>query len=377
MNYTTYGKTGKKVSILGMGGMRFDKDIPEKECEGFIRYANELGINYFDTAPLYNEDRSEGIYGRAFSAMPRENFLVATKGEQHLTAKQVEASIERSVKRLGVEYINFFFLWSIITPDGYKKAAMKGKALEGILRARERGLIEHIGVSTHMYSAGIKLLVDEGIFEFIMIPYNALNFAGREEGVRYAQEKNLGTAAMNPAYGGVIPQYKDLIEIFPGSQNSPVEDAFRFCLESPYIDVTLSGMNSRKMIQENAGYAASSEKISPEAQDKKQQKIEEGFTNMCTSCGYCLRHCPEEINIKAYMEIYNTYMLTQSENHTLERYKWYHKFGPLMDDAKRAGDCAQCHDCEPHCTQYLNIVERLAWIDEKFGDQKIAKPENL
>jgi aryl-alcohol dehydrogenase-like predicted oxidoreductase len=117
MNTSIFGKTGKKVTWLGMGGMRFEKDIPEKECIASIRYANELGVNYFDTAPAYNEDRSEDIYGKALSEIPRDKFRIATKGENEKTAREIEKSIERSLNRLKVDRIDFYFLWCIIVPE--------------------------------------------------------------------------------------------------------------------------------------------------------------------------------------------------------------------------------------------------------------------
>lgn len=59
MIYREYGSTGKKVSVIGFGGMRFGKD--EDYAAEVVRHANKLGINYFDTAPFYCDDRSENI----------------------------------------------------------------------------------------------------------------------------------------------------------------------------------------------------------------------------------------------------------------------------------------------------------------------------
>lgn len=370
MKYKQYGKTNEEVSILGMGGMRFDKEIPEEQCIETIRYANqEAGINYFDTAPRYNEDRSEGIYGRAFKSMNRQDFLVATKGPNEFTADEILQSIEQSLKRLNIDQIDFYFLWCIIYWEQYQKTKAKGAALEGILKAKEQGLIKHIGVSTHMYSEGIKRLVDENIYEFIMIPYNALNFTQREDGLRYAKQYKLGTAVMNPLYGGVIPRFRDQINIYPTSKHSPIEDALLFCYESPYIDVVLSGMNSQQNIDENAEIANRSKPINDQELNDRQARIESAFHGMCTSCGYCMRHCPEGIPIKSYMEVYNTYVLTQDLEATRERHNWYTKFGPLQNRQRNAGDCTACSACEPECTQYLNIPERLTWIDEHFEQE--------
>jgi aryl-alcohol dehydrogenase-like predicted oxidoreductase len=79
MIYNTYGKTGKKVSAVGFGGMRFDETKSNAENAELVRYANSKGINYFDTAPGYCSDTSEDIFGEAFKDMPGD-FYVSTKG---------------------------------------------------------------------------------------------------------------------------------------------------------------------------------------------------------------------------------------------------------------------------------------------------------
>ncbi len=79
MLYKEYGKTGKKVSAVGFGGMRFDMDKSIEENAELVRYANAKGINYFDTAPGYCNDKSEEIFGEAFKDMPGQ-FYVSTKG---------------------------------------------------------------------------------------------------------------------------------------------------------------------------------------------------------------------------------------------------------------------------------------------------------
>jgi predicted aldo/keto reductase-like oxidoreductase len=366
MKYSIFGRTGKSVSRLGMGGMRFEKEIPEKDCVSLIRYAHDKGVNYFDTAPVYNEDRSESIYGRAFSEMDRDAFYVATKGDNAMGAAEITRHIERSLRRLKVEKIDFYFLWCVINPSQYRKALQPGRSLEAILKAKERGLIRHVGISSHMYSNDIDEIIDSQIFEFMMVPYNALNFSQRKEALVKAFQNNMGTVVMNPFYGGNIPQFKDIITIFPDRPDRVVEDSLLFCLEAPEINIALAGMNRKEMVDFNTAVAEKSDIISPEAQKEKEALIHAAKPDMCTSCGYCLAHCPEKINIRSYMEIYNHYQLTGSVKETKGKSKWYHQFGPIFGDDKRPSDCTECLACEEACTQYLNITERLKWLDENL-----------
>ena len=74
MKYSEYGNTGKLVSAVGFGGMRFDMEKSMEENAELVRYAFDKGINYFDTAPAYCDGKSEQIYGMAFKNMPRDKF---------------------------------------------------------------------------------------------------------------------------------------------------------------------------------------------------------------------------------------------------------------------------------------------------------------
>lgn len=369
MERTIYGKTGASVSHLGMGGMRWTKEMSDDDAVAALRRANELGINYFDTAPGYCDDRSEIILGKALADMPNDDWMVATKGPNGLDESEVRQKIETSLERLGVDAIDFYFLWCIITPDQYEKACSPGMCLDGIKKAHQEGLIKHVGISTHMESAGIKRIVDDGHFEFIMVPYNAVNFGQREDGVRYAKQHGLGVAAMNPLHGGIIAQYKDKLSIFSGSDRNGVEEGLRFCIESPYIDIALSGMNTVEQVEENVGYANSWTPLSQAAFDDRVEELRASFDAMCTSCAYCVPGCPENIYIPAYMEVYNHYLLTGNLEETKGRLKWHKQFGLLRGKQPTASSCIECGTCEETCTQYLDIIERLTWLDEHVESQ--------
>lgn len=85
MRYVEYGKTGKMVSVVGYGGLRFDLEKSNQENADLVKYAYEKGINYFDTAPGYCDDRSEDIFGLAFRQMIKEgktDFMYQLKKSQ-------------------------------------------------------------------------------------------------------------------------------------------------------------------------------------------------------------------------------------------------------------------------------------------------------
>ncbi|MEK6796922.1 MAG: aldo/keto reductase [Spirochaetota bacterium] len=364
MNSIPFGHTGISVTALGMGGMRFGKEMSEKDAVGVVRYACDRGVTYFDTAPGYCDDRSESIYGKALERAPYRSAVLATKGFNTKSGDEINAAIENSLRKLKRDHIDLYFLWCVMNPEQYAAAKAPSRSLEAILKAKERGLIGHIGVSTHMDSDGIRSIVDDGIFEFIMGPYNAINHRQRDDGLRYARERGMATVAMNPLHGGVIAQYKDA-PLFGSSDT--IASSMRFCLSSPAITVTLSGMNSKAQVDENISYT--------ERQDAVRAYLREDLAReLCTACGYCLEECPAAINIPAFMDAYNIFRITGAKAAGKDKLAWQKKFGLLSNDAKAAADCTACGACERKCTQFLNIIERMKWLSgmekEILSEQK-------
>ncbi|MCL2416095.1 MAG: aldo/keto reductase, partial [Defluviitaleaceae bacterium] len=104
MLYRDYGTTGKKISAIGFGGMRFLAEEYQKDVKisaQLVLEAFENGITYFDTAPGYCEQKSEVIFGEAFKQMKYGDFYVSTKCGlwNATTADEARKMIEQSLTR--------------------------------------------------------------------------------------------------------------------------------------------------------------------------------------------------------------------------------------------------------------------------------------
>ena len=210
MVYSQYGKTTAKVSAVGFGGMRFDLSKSDEENAELLAYALEKGINYFDTAPGYCEDKSEDIYGIAMKqlAARRDEFYVTSKGmpTEFDTAAKARRAVKKSLKRLNIEKLDFYHVWCIRRLDHYDLAMKPGGQYEGLLQCKEEGLIENIVVSTHLPGRDIEKIITPGKFEGVLMGVNILNFLYRWEGVEAACKAGCGVVAMNPLSGGLIPK---------------------------------------------------------------------------------------------------------------------------------------------------------------------------
>jgi len=354
MLYKEYGKTGKKVSVIGFGGMRFVKDgdrYDYDKCAETVVKANQLGINYFDTAPDYNDGQSEVIFGMAFKNMPNQ-FYVSTKSSER-DGKKVRQDLETSLKRLGVPKINFFHIWCVLTLDDYRSRMVKGGAYEAALKAKEEGLIEHIVFSTHCNGDEIETIVKEGAFEGMTLGYNILNFPYRQKGLKAAYRHGLGVATMNPLGGGLIPQKADFFDFIRGDEDqSVVEAALRFNGSHKEISTVLVGMGTIEEVTENAKVGNKIKDFSEDKLKEIQDRLFASMDKLCTGCAYC-KGCPKEIEIPKFMIAYNQRILGQPR----DALKWMkNHWGMTVDQAKA---CIECGSCEAKCTQHLPIIDRL------------------
>ncbi len=365
MLYREYGKTGKKVSLLGYGGMRFKPGDYEGgdygRCADLLLRARELGVNYFDTAPRYCGDKSEGIYGQAFRQM-KKGFYVSTKNSVNIlgdkTPEEFRRRLETSLSRLGVERINFFHIWCILDYDAFLLNTKPGSFLDAARKAQEEGLIEHICFSTHAGGPDIRKMLEQRLFDGILLGYNALNFAYREEGLAAAGEAGVGVSVMNPLGGGLIPENPGYFSFLSKDGESPTAAALRFVARHPQVSVVLSGMSSLEEVEANAAALSSLEPFSPGEREAMTARARESLNSVCTGCSYC-DNCPVGVAVPKYMDAYNQYILTGDKNAMRQRLRAHWKI-PADD----AAACVSCGSCEAACTQKLPIIDRLREISE-------------
>jgi uncharacterized protein len=368
MIYRQYGRTGANVSAVGFGGMRFDESKSNEENAELLLYAHSKGINYFDTAPSYCNDRSEDTFGIALKQMAdrRDSLYVSTKGLPTVidTADKARAAVEKSMKRLQVNKIDFYHVWCVRRMDHYERAIKSGGMYEGLRRCQEEGLIDHIAISTHLPGPQVATIVRKHEFDGVLLGVNILNFPYRWEGVEAAHEAGLGIVAMNPLSGGLIPRHAEKFAFLANGKETPTQAALRFCINCPQITVTLVGVTRKEHIDMACQVAEAAQPFSDQDLERVRARVSENMNALCTGCGYCLKSCPRNIPVANYMQVYNEKPLFgRTEKEMVMKIGGNYKWGLLVDRRANAGECIECGACEEACTQHLNIIERLKEID--------------
>lgn len=365
MYYKQYGNTDMKVSAVGLGTMRYDEeDIKAgrlEKCAEIPLYAFEKGINYWDTAPYYCEDKSEIVTGIALSQVDRKKVYVTSKTNfstlesEHPTKDMFRRRLEMSLDRLKTDYIDFYHMWCMLSIESWEKHM---EEMYGFFEeAQKEGLIRNIVFSSHMQGNDIETVVGTGKFKGMLIGYNALNYRFRQSGIKAAHERGMGVVVMNPLGGGMIPQNpENFAYLAEGTGLTVPQAALRFVASHKEITVTLAGCTTKAHVDDAVKAVEGLAEKPADEIVKEYEGKGVSFNNLCTGCAYC-KGCPKNIPIPKFMDAYNQKILTGKQDAITDRLDNHWDI-----PASLAAECIACGTCEKACTQHLPIIERLKEI---------------
>lgn len=361
MIYKKYGSTGIDVSAIGFGGMRFDNPADIDSNAALLLAAYKAGINYFDTAPQYCDDKSEPIFGAALKQMlktrGKKPFYVSTKSMEDDPAR-LRQELELSLTRLGLDYIDFYHFWCVIRMESYLHRKNNG-ILKEFEKLKDEGLIKHICISTHLPGTEIEKVLEDYPFEGVLLGYSAMNFAYRDKGLDAAARLNRGVVVMNPLGGGIIPQNPERFEFVKTQKKETVtQAALRFLINDSRINVALVGFTTQKHLKEAIEAVDGFKPIPPEKIEQIRAGVKQSFDELCTGCRYC-DNCPQGIEVPRMMDVYNHKILTGKDKAIIDRLTWHWN---IDLENNYLDKCTNCGLCEAACTQRLPIRDRLKEI---------------
>lgn len=242
------GRSGLVVTELGLGAM----DTPHSaEAAATVHAALDVGINFIDTAREYAG--SEHLLGRVIRERGGCTFTIATKTFSH-TVHGSQRDVDRSLSVLGVDRIDLYQLHDISTMAAWDEVMSPGGALAGLKVAQYRGLIAHIGISSHDQDV-LRLAITSGEFAAVMLEYSAF-FPQTAPLIALAREHDVGVIVMRPLGGsGRMSAIRGQIQ--RGEVGGPTPaDLLRYVLANPGVSVAIPGARYPSRVRENAETAA-------------------------------------------------------------------------------------------------------------------------
>lgn len=346
---------GNKVSRLGFGCMRFPSTFEEtKKC---LDYAYNNGVNYFDTAYVY--DNSEVTLGKIIKDYKRDTFYVTSKLpiDKVKEASDVEKLFSESCLRLGVSYIDYYLLHAL---DQRRVDLIKEHhIIETLVKLKEEGKIKKLGFSIHAPLETLKNILALYDFDFAQIQLNYFDMVHEPgfDGYLELTKRNIPVVIMEPVKGGMLAN-------IPSPLNKPFTDydkdasnasfAFKFLMQYENIKVILSGMSSFSQVVDNINTFDKEESIDPlmiKAIDEVKSNLLGIYKVSCTNCKYCMP-CPFGVNIPLNFKIMNNKSLGEVLNN-----EWFKNMKYPVDGASTL--CKECGACLKKCPQHINIPEML------------------
>lgn len=167
--YRKLGRSDDKIPVVGFPGLalvHYEQDEGSKA----LHKAFDRGLTYFDVAPAYGDGEAEIKMGIGLQGIDRSKIFLSCKTKMR-DKEGARMELERSLKRLKTDYFDLYQLHHLHSLENLKPAFASGGAMETILKAKEDGLIRHIGFSAHT-TRGALYAMKEFQFDTVMFPIN-------------------------------------------------------------------------------------------------------------------------------------------------------------------------------------------------------------
>ena len=280
MEYTTLGRTGLKVSVMGIGcggPSRIGKATgnTEEESIAIIKHGLNSGINFIDTAEVY---RTEKIVGKAIEGFNREDVVLSTKKSTwgKIGPVEVKKSFERSLKDLRTDFIDIYHLHGVVLQD---YDYLYSEIVPILLEMRDQGKIRFLGI-TERFNADLnhsmlQRALQDDIWDVMMVGFNILNQSARERLFVSTMKKKIGILIMfavrlalsrperlkeciteliqNKQINHSVIDMEDPLGflIHDNGAEDIVDAAYRFCNYEPGTHVILSGTGNLDHMKDN------------------------------------------------------------------------------------------------------------------------------
>ncbi len=314
MKYRTLGKTGLRVSAVGLGTMvhagHFGA-MKDSESLAAIDTALESGVNFIDTSDAYGAGYSENLLAKALKGR-RDRVILATKGGNVMVGpdrgkrifdpQYIARVMDESLERLQTDYIDLYQLHNPTV-----EVIERGEVWAVLERARQTGKIRHYGVSINTMEEGAAAVKD-GRAETIQVEYSLLAQEPAERFFPAAQEAKIGIIARVPLKRGILTgkltqadeqrfqgedvrarsfkgeafakelaKAEQLKFLVRGPVQSLAQAAIAFCIAHPAVSVVIPGARNAAQMRENA--SGGEVDLPPEDLQRAAELWRRGFAN--------------------------------------------------------------------------------------------------
>lgn len=368
------GKTELMVSEIGFGAEWLERH-PEEESIELVRYAGEKGINIIDC--WMPDHKSRNIIGKAISGQRNRWYIqghvgsTLKDGQYYKTRDMsyVKPAFEDLLERLRTDYIDLGMIHFVDSEEEWEWI-QHSDYLEYILELKSKGIIHHIGMSSHNPKVALKAAHTEYI-EMILFSINpAFDMLPSSEDIN-----SMFAETYDPALKGIDPDRAALynacelndvgITVMKGFAGGRLFDEKRspfgisltpvqcihYALTRPAVASILCGFDTKEQVDEAVRYEAATDDEKDYASVIATAPFH-SYRGQCTYCGHC-KPCPAGIDI-AMVNKYYDLATTQPEVPVPQSIRSHYD---TLEH--KASECIECKDCESRCPFEVKVAERM------------------
>lgn len=381
MKYRKLGKTGIKVSEIGLGAEWLQGQTLEESKE-IIDYCHKEGINFLDcwmSEPNVRTNIGISIKDTREDWIIQGHFGSTWQDEQYVRTREMDKVIpafEDLMERLQLDYLDFGMIHFVDELDDFEEI-MNGEFIRYVRQQKEDGVIKHIGLSTHSPTVALLATEVEDI-ELIMFSINpAFDMLAsinnievyieddtykdkgleglapeRAELYQICKEKDIPLVVMKGYFGGRLLSADD--SPF-GVALTPVQ-CIEYCLSRPAVASIMVGVKDVGEVKAAIAYESASLKEKDYA-PVLVNAPKNSYEGQCTYCGHCAP-CTANIDIAKVNKFYD---LAKHHDEVPESIRAHHN-----DLTYNASDCIACGSCEDRCPFNVGIVEIMEKAKKLF-----------
>jgi hypothetical protein len=347
MEHRILGKTGLKVSVIGLGTLYITTDrLPDTEqAIEVINKSLDLGINYIDTAVSY--PGTEERIGQVLKHRKNECYILSRSAARD--PYQFAKDIDTSLTNLQVDCIDIYQLHDVTRPGVFETLMKKGGCYDELIKAVSQEKIKHAGISTHGDPGHTEQIILTDAFEVITMSYNLIGYkrgfnedsenndATGKKLIPLAKQHGLGITIMKPAAGGLIDKM--------------VLPALKLLVANPDISVITPGMKSIEEVTENVQAGDHKNLLTEKEQRELFNELQKYAKDTCRACGYCLP-CSQKIEIPKILRALTKYKISPDKEINLVK--------RIVKELKvQPTECTECDECEKKCPYQIPITNKL------------------
>ena len=380
MRYRELGKTGLKVSEIGLGAEWLERHN-EEEVRAVIDCCESAGINILDcwmAEPNVRTNIGKAIAGKRERWIIQGHFGSTWQNGQYVRTREmskVKPAFEDLLARLETDYIDLGMI-HFVDEEAEFHRIMEGEFLAYVKEQKEKGVIRHIGMSTHNPKVG-KLAALSGEIEMILFSINpAFDLLPATEDINsyFAED-------YEASLGGIHPDRKELYQVCEqtgvgitvmkgyaggrlfdaktspfGTALTPVQ-CIHYALTRPAVASILAGYDTPEHVREAVAYETASEEEKDYA-SVLAKAPRHAYFGQCTYCGHCAP-CPAGIDIAMVNKLSDLAAMQPEVPESLKAH--------YQALSANAADCISCGGCESRCPFGVPVVEKMKKTRKMFG----------